>query len=250
LKRPKKNPPPKKKTLSPGIESIPPDWKQRLEQSILSGYSTHPKEQNLMLQLLRNKKVEEAAHLIWEASRKVDPKWDASLFLERFQEVLFHLAVYVSLRRLTVKNFRTMAEALEMIRDNELFFRKGPAREELERSIPILRHRAENTSKTKPKDLGKRGASQYLLQYFQDYLQKPLYQAVGLLLGATFGGKCNASIVRVRASERATYGLKKATAANTTKEAFAALDKLNGVELEAKLEKMSRELLKLYLQSG
>ena len=244
----KKKPPPEKKTLAPGIERIPPDWKQRIEQSI-SGYSHHPDEQGTMLQLLRNKKVEEAANLIWKASRKVDPKWEASVFLERFQEVLFHLAVYVGLRRLTVKDFRTMAEVLEMIRDNEPF-RKGPAREELERRIPILRHQAENTSKTKPKDLGKQGALQYLRQYFQKYLQKPLNQATGLLMVASFGGKWNASTVRVRASELAASGLKKATAANTTKEAYAALDKLEGEEYEAALEKMTPKLRELYLRSS
>lgn len=236
----------KKQPASP--ESLPPDWKQRLEQSI-AGYSHHPKEQEIMLGLLRKKEVEKAANLIWKASRKVNPKWDASLFLERFQEVLFHLAVYYGLRRLTVKDFREMAAALEMIRDNEPF-REGPAREELERRIPILRHRAENMSKTKPKDLGKRGALQYLRQYFQKYLQKPLNQATTLLYVATFGGKCKESTVRVRASERAASGLKKATVANMTKKAWAAIDKLEGEEYEAALEKMSPRLQRRYLQSG
>ena len=229
-------------------EPLPADWKKRLEQSI-SGYSHHPEEQKIMLQLLQKKEVEEAASLIWKALKKMKPKWEASVFLERFQEVLFHLAVYVGLRRRTAKDFRTMAKGLEMIRDNEPF-RKGPDREALERTIPILRHRAQNMSKTKPMDLGKRGALQFLRQYFQEYLQKPLNKATGLLIGATFGGKWPASTVGVRASERATYGLKKATAANTTKEAFAALDKLEGEELEAEFEKMSPRLQKLYLQSG
>ena len=228
------------------IDPTPPDWKQCLERSI-SSWSHHPTEKALMLQLLRNKKVEEAANLIWTASRKVNPKWDASLFLERFQDVLFHLAIFFGFPRLTVGNFRTMAEALEMIRDNELFFLKGPAQEELERAIITLHLWKKKSSKTKPEDLGQRGALQFLRQYFLDYLQKPLDQATGLLIGATFGGKCSASTVRVRASERATYGLKKATVANMTEEAWATLDKLNGVELEAALEKMSPRLLRRYL---
>lgn len=227
------------------IDPIPPDWKQRLEQSI-SGWSHHPDEQRTMRQLLRKKEVEEAANLIWKASRKVVPKWDASMFFERFQEVLFHLATHEGLRRLTTKDYREMAKALEMIRDNASF-REGPAREELERRILISRHRAENMSQTKPKDLGKRGALQFLRQYFQDYLQKPLDKATALLMGATFGGKWNESTVRVRVSERATCGLKKATAANMTEEAWAALDKLEGEELEATMEKMSPRLLRRYL---
>ena len=202
-----------------------------------------------MLRLLRNKKVEESANLIWKASRKVNPKWDASSFLDHFQEVLRRLAISAGLPRRTAKDFRTMAKGLEMIRDNEPF-RKGPDREALERTIPILRHRAQNTSKTKPMDLGKREALQFLRQYFQEYLQKPLNQATGLLMVATFGGKWNESTVRVRASERASSGLMKATAANTTKKAFAAIDKLEGEEYEAAIAKMSSKLLKLYLQSG
>lgn len=234
-------------------EPLPADWKQRLEQSI-AGYSHHPKEQEIMRDLLRKKEVEEAAGLIWKASRKVNPKWEASVFLGHFQEVLSRLAIAAGLRHLTAKDFRKMAEALEMIRDHELFFRKGPAREELERAIPILRRREENMSKTKPRDPGPRWALQFLIQYFRDYLQKPLHQAVGLLLGATFRGKWNASTVRVRATEWAAwkddYGLIKATAANTTKEAWAALDNLKGKEYEAAMEKMSPRLLRRYLQSG
>ena len=231
------------------IDPIPPDWKQRLAQSI-SSYSYHPKDQEIMLQLLRKKEVEKAAILIWSASRKVNSKWDAPVFLEHFQEVLWRLAIASGLPHLSIKDFRTMAEALEMIRDHKLFFLKGPAREELDRAIPILRHRAKNASKTKPGDPGQRLALQSLRQYFQCHLQKPLNQATGLLLVATFGGKWNASTVRVRASELAAYGLEKATATNTTKKAFTALDKLSGVELEAALEKMTPKLLELYLRSG
>jgi hypothetical protein len=229
-------------------EPLPADWKQCLERSI-SSWSHHPTEKELMLQLLQNEKVEEAANFIWSASRKVKPKWDASVFLERFQEVLFNLAACAGHPHLTVKDLRTRAEALEMIRDDELF-RKGQAREELERSIAIVRHRKENASRTKPKDLGKRGALQFLRQYFQKYLRKSLAPTTALLISAAFKVKWTASTVRARVSERANYGLKKATAANTTKKAFAALDKLNGVELEAAFEKMSPRLQDLYLQSG
>jgi len=135
----------------------------------------------------------------------VNPKWEASVFLGHFQEVLMRLAISAGLRHLTVKDFRTMAEALGMIRDHELFFRKGPARAELEQAIPILRRWAENTSITKQRDPGPRWALQSLLQYFRDYLHKPLHQAIGLLIGATFGCKWNASTIRVRATEWAIW---------------------------------------------
>lgn len=206
-----------------------------------------------MLQLLRNKKVEEAANLIWQASRKkkMVPKWDASMFLGHFQEVLSRLAISAGLRPLKATEIKTMTKDLEMIRDRELFFRKGPARKELERAILSLNHHKENTSKTKPKDLASRRGLQSLRQYFQDYLQKPLDKAAGLLMEAAFGGKWPAKTVGVRASEWAgwkdVFGLKKATAENTTKEAFAAIDKLEGEELEAAFEKMEPKWRKLYL---
>jgi hypothetical protein len=236
-------------------DSLPPDWKQHLEQSIQSHYSSHPREKELMLLWLSRKKVEEAARLIWIASGK--RRWnidDSPDFFEHFEEVLLRLAISAGLRHLTVKDIRTMAKALEMIRDHTLFFREGPPREELERAIPTFHHWEEITSKTKPRDPGPRWAMQSLLQYFRDNLQKPLHQAIGLLIGAAFGGKWNANTVRVRATEWAGWedapGLKKATAANTTKEAWAALDKLEGEEYEAALEKMSRKLRNLYLRSS
>jgi hypothetical protein len=229
-------------------EPLPADWKQCLERSI-SSWSHHPTEKELMLQLLRKKEVKEAASLIWKASRKVNPKWDASLFLERIQDMLFLLAVYFGLPRLTAKALQARVEILEKLREDRPFFREGPAREELEREISTYKNQAKNTSKTKPKDLGKRGALQFLRQYFQEYFQKPLDPATALLISAAFKVKWTASTVRTRVSELATYGLTKATAANTTKEAFAAIDKLEWEELEAAMAKMAPRLLRRYLQS-
>ena len=158
-----------------------------------------------MLQLLRKKKAEEAANLIWKASRKVSPEWDASVFLGHFQEVLSRLAISADLRRIKVNDYRTMAKGLEMIRDHDLFFRKGPAREELERAIPIFRRLAEKTSKTKPRDPGPRWALQSLLKYFRDYLDDPLYGATGLLMSAHFGKKWSKRTVEARATEWAEW---------------------------------------------
>lgn len=205
-----------------------------------------------MLRLLQNEKVEEAANLIWQASRKkkMVPKWDASMFLGHFQEVLSRLAISAGLLSPTAKALQAKVDTLEKLREKP-FFREGPAREELEREISTYKNQAKNTSKTKPKNLGQRRALLSLLQYFRNNLYKSLEKATGLLMEAAFGGKWTAKTVGVRASEWAGWkdvpGLKKATAENTTKEAFAAIDKLSIEEGEAVFERMKPKWRKLYL---
>lgn len=248
----------KKRPASP--ESLPPDWKQRLEQSI-SGYSRHPKEKNLMLQWLgddfrRKDELDEAAGIIWNASRK--RRWnidDPPDFFEHFKYVLLSLAISVTTPGppLTAKALKAEVDTLEKLREDEPF-REGAAGEALERKINNLKNQAERTSPTKPKTPGRRVALRFLLQYLRDVLgMKQPHLAVSLLIYIGHDVMWAAASSRTRAAEQAEWkdvsGLEKATDANTTKEVWAALDKLNGEEYEAALEKMSPKFRDRYLNS-
>lgn len=239
----------KKPTLLPVL--LPDNWKEQLEKSIRSRYASHPKEKDLMLGFLRNADFEAAAQSIWNASRKQTQ--DASVFFDHLEEVLLQLAISLGLTSLTVLDYRKMAEALEMIRDHQLFFRKKSGREELKRAIHFFRQWEEKASATKPKDPGPRRALQFLTRYFQDYFGEPLHEATGLLMHTAFGGEWNIATVRARAAEWSDWkdasGLKKATPANMTEEKWAALDMLKGEAYEAALEKMSPKLREQYLKA-
>lgn len=245
----------KKQPASP--ESLPAGWKQRLEQAI-SGYSRHPKEKKLMLEWLgddfrRKNELDKAAGIIWNASRK--RRWnveDPPDFFEHFERVLLSLAISVTTPDppLTAKAFQAEVEILEKLREKP-FFRKGAAGEELDREINISKNRAERASPTKPKTPGRRVALQFLLQYLRDVLEmKQPHRAVSLLIYIGHGVMWAAASSRTRAAEQAegkdASGLEKATIANTTKEAWAALDILKGDAYEAALEKMSPEMQDLY----
>jgi hypothetical protein len=199
-----------------------------------------------MLQLLQKKKIEEAANLIWEASRKADPPWSASVFTECLQEVLSRLSIAKDVKSRSGKDYREEAKALEKVRDGGTFFHEGKFREELKRVIKNLRAQEECASKTKPKNIGARGVYSYLVHYFQTHLGKPPRRVMGLLMAAAFDWNA-ASDARIRASAWAAEGLEKPTAVNTTKKTFAAIDNLPPEEREAKLEKMSPRLSELYL---
>jgi hypothetical protein len=248
----------KKQPTSPG--SIPPDWKQRLGQSI-SGYSRHPKEKDLMLRWLRDdfrrkNELDETAGIIWDASRKRRRKIeDPPDFFEHFEYVLLSLAISVTTPDppLTAKAFQAVVDTLEKLREKP-FFRKGEAGEELDREIKLSKIRAERASPTKPKTPGRLVALRLLLQYLRDDLEmKQPHLAVRLLIYIGHGVRWAPASSRTRAAEQAEWkdvsGLEKATVANTTKEAWAALDMLKGEEYEAALENMSPEMRDLYESS-
>lgn len=248
----------KKQPASP--ESLPPDWKQRLGQSI-SGYSRHREEKNLMLQWLgddfrRKDELDKAARIIWNASRK--RYWNIEGppdFFEHFEYLLLSLAISVTTPDppLTAKAFQVAVDTLEKLRDKP-FFRVGAAGEELDREIRISKNRAGRASPTRPKTPGRRVALQFLLEYLRDVLQmKQPHLTVRLLIYIGHGVMWDAASTRTRAAERAEWkdaaGLENATDANSTEEAWAVLDKLSGKEYEAALEKMSPKFRDRYLSS-
>lgn len=248
----------KKQPASP--ESLPPGWKQRLGQSI-SRYPRHPKEMDLMLQWLRDDfrrkdELDKAAGIIWNASRK--RRWnveDPPDFFEHFESVLLSLAISVTTPGppLTAKAIKAEVDTLEKLREDKPF-REGAAGEALERKINNLKNQEEHASPTKPKTPGRRVALRTLLQYLRDVLEmKQPHLVVSLLIYIGHGVRWAAASSRTRAAEQAEWkdvsGLEKATVANTTKEAWAALDMLKGEEYEAALENMSPEMRDLYESS-
>jgi hypothetical protein len=252
-----------KKKQPASLKSLPADWKDHLRQIISNPprYYRHPKERDLMLLWLRDDfcqkdKLESAAMIIWKASRK--RHWnieDPPDFFEHFEYLLLSLAISVTTPDppLTAKALQVEIDTLKKLIKDKPFFREGPAREELDREINVLKNRAERASKTKPNTPGRRTALQFLLQYLQDVLEmKQPHLAARLLIYIGHHVMWAASSSRTRAAEqtgRNASGVKNVTAVETTKETWAALDELKGEKFEAALERMSPKQRDLYLRS-
>ena len=231
-------------------EPLPADWKQRIEDFIAGLPSRHSKEQKIMLDLLRKQEIEEAAKLIRTASQRVDPPWSEAAFICCLEDVISRLSISKNVKtRSGKKYYKEKAKFLEEFRDSEKFIHKEEAHENLKRGIEDLHDQEKRSTKTKPKNIGGREVYSYLVHYFQTHLGKTPRGVMGLLMAAAFDWR-DPGDTRIRASEWASEGLEKPSAANTTKKAFAAIDNLTPEEREAKLEKMSPRLLRRYLQSG
>jgi hypothetical protein len=182
-------------------KQIPKNWKKTLEDRIRK--DSIPNISDNMLPMLKREGMLSATEAVWRvAQRKPDPE---TVLHDALYGALFAVATGLSINapqlKRTSREWRSIAEALETVREDRLCFYSPEDRKKLDGAIATYRDEAKTAPRTRAREDGPRYALRWARTAFLGTLGARCDEAVAVLMFIAFRGTWDAATVRARASE-------------------------------------------------